>query len=94
MDSVLEPSPKVVARLIEDELIIVPIEDGFADLNDALFSLNETGKAVWEKLKAHKTVRDICEELETEFNASFDEIKKDVTDLLTELIRKKLVRKL
>ena len=94
MDSVLEPSPKVVARLIEDELIIVPIEDGFADLNDALFSLNETGKAVWEKLNAHKTVRGICEELENEFNASFDEIKKDVTDLLAELIRKKLVRKL
>ena len=44
------PSEKVVPRLIKDKLIIVPIEDGVADFNNAMYSFNETGTKVWAAL--------------------------------------------
>ena len=91
LESIYIPSSKVVSRKIEDEIIIVPIQEGFADLNDAMFSLNETGQAVWENLDLNNTVRFICSKLVDEFDAEFDEIKKDVVDLLDQLYQKKLI---
>ncbi len=90
-ESIYIPSSKVVTRKIEDEIIIVPIEDGFADLNDAMFSLNETGQAVWEKLDPNKSVENICSDLVDEFNEAYEKIKKDVVALLDELYEKKLI---
>lgn len=91
IESIYIPSSKIVTRKIEDEIIIVPIEDGFADLNDAMFSLNETGQAVWEKLDSHKSVENICSDLVDEFDAEYETLKKDVVDLLDELYEKKLI---
>lgn len=86
MDSVYLPSDKIVAREIEDELIIVPIESGFADFNDTLYSLNETGRAVWNLLDKKKTVKYICEKLSESYKAPADTIEKDVVQLLEELL--------
>lgn len=91
LESIYIPSSKVVARKIEDEIIIIPIQDGFADLNDAMFSLNETGQAVWEMLDPNNSVKSICSNLVDEFDAEFDEIKEDVVDLLDKLYQKKLI---
>ena len=91
LNSVYVPSEKVVARKIEDELIIIPIQEGFADLNDAMFSLNETGQAVWEKLVSSNTVLSIIRMLTEEFDASFEQIEKDVLILLEQLYQKQLI---
>jgi len=92
LESIYIPSDKVVARKIEDELIIVPIQNGFADLDDAMFSLNETGQAVWEKLgSSHNSVKSLCSGLADEFDADFEEIQNDVMDLLDQLYQKKLI---
>ena len=42
------PSEDIVAREIEGELIIVPLAAGIGDMEDELFSLNETGREIWE----------------------------------------------
>ena len=41
------PSDKIVSREIEGELIIVPLVAGIADMEDELFTLNETGREIW-----------------------------------------------
>jgi len=84
-------SEDVVARMIEDELIIVPLVAGIGDMDDELYTMNETGKAIWSRLDGEKSLRTLVEELATEFVASPGEIERDVLGLMTELTRRKMV---
>ena len=56
---VYKPSDDVVAREIEGEIIIVPLVAGIGDIEDELFTLNETGKAIWDKLAVRIARRDV-----------------------------------
>ncbi|MFH2059635.1 MAG: PqqD family protein [Pseudomonadota bacterium] len=87
LNSIYTPSEKLITREIEGELIIVPIESGIADFNDALYSLNETGRAIWNLLEQKKTVSDICSILSDDYSTSPDEIKNDVLLILEELLQ-------
>lgn len=91
MDTICAPSEDVVAREIEGELIIVPLVAGIGDTDDELYTLNETGKAIWSRLDGEKSLRAVVEELSKEFSASPGEIEKDVLGLMTELARRKMV---
>jgi len=85
------PSKDIVAREIEGEFVIVPLTSGVGDMEDALFTLNETGKEIWRKLDGKKKVRDILRELSKEFDAPPGEIEKDVGGLLQELLKRKMI---
>ncbi len=91
LDAKYVPSEDVVARVIEDELIIVPLVAGIGDMDDELYTLNETGKAVWSRLDGEKSLRTLAAELATEFSAPPGEIEKDVLGLMRELARRKMV---
>jgi hypothetical protein len=91
METVYCPSKDVVAREIEGVILIVPIVSGIGDMEDELFSLNETGKALWKKLDGSNTLKDIAEKLAKEFNASLAEIQKDVRGLIHELLKRRIV---
>lgn len=92
LNMIYDPSDDVVVREIEGELIIVPLASGIGDMEDDLFSLNETGRAIWDKLDGVKTVEDVITELTGEFDVPKSEIEKDVTGFLTELMRRKMIR--
>jgi hypothetical protein len=85
------PSGDIVVREIEGEVIIIPITSGVGDLEDALFTLNPTGLAVWQKLDGQNSVADIIEALAGEYDASLEKIRDDVLGLLEELYQKKLI---
>ena len=87
------PSDKIVARKIEQDLIIVPIQAGVTDVEDAMYSLNETGLIIWEKLGPGKTVLDLCSELADAFNAELETIQADVTQLLEQLLERQIIQK-
>jgi hypothetical protein len=91
LDAKCSPSEDVVVRVIEDELIVVPLAAGIGDMDDELYTLNETGRAVWSRLDGTKSLRTLAAELATEFSAPPGEIEKDVLGLMTELVRRKMV---
>ena len=91
LDSAYAPSENIVAREIQGELIIVPLVSGIGDMEDELYTLNLTGKAVWEKLDEQKCLKDIVKELIEEFDAPQGEIQKDVVGLVQELLKRKMV---
>jgi coenzyme PQQ biosynthesis protein PqqD len=91
LDSAYVPSEDVVVREIEGEIIIVPLIAGVGDLEDELFTLNETGRAIWQKLDGRRTVRAVVSELAEEFEALAGTIEQDVTGLLEELERRRIV---
>ena len=93
INAVYKPSEDVVAREVQGEFIIIPVTSGIsdADSEDALFTLNETGKAVWDKLDGKKSLKTVVEELSLGFEAPEEKIKEDVLGLAEELLKRKMV---
>jgi hypothetical protein len=60
-------------------------------MEDALYTLNETGRVIWERLAPGKTVTALVDELCEEFEAERLVIEEDVLGLLAELVRLKMV---
>lgn len=91
LDTAPRPSPDVVARVIEGEIIIVPLATGIGDMEDELYSLNETGKAVWDRLDGQRTLAQVVHELAAEFDAPEDVLRTDVLGLVDELLKRKIL---
>ncbi|MGA9189823.1 MAG: PqqD family protein [Methanosarcina sp.] len=91
LDSAYILSEDVVARTIEGELIIVPLTFGIGDMEEEIYTLNETGRAIWEKLDGQKSLREMIEALKTEFEATPEEIEGDVLGLMRELLKRRMV---
>jgi hypothetical protein len=90
-DMVCAVSEDVVAREIEDEIIIVPLVAGIGDLENNLFTLNELGKAIWKKLDGRRTLNEVIGELSAEYQAEPGEIETDVLGLVQELAQRKII---
>jgi hypothetical protein len=90
-DTICVPSEDVVAREIEGDLIIVPLVAGIGDTNDELYTLNETGKAIWKKLDGQRSLEKISKELIEEFSSPAEEIKADVLGFATEMVQRRIL---
>ena len=91
INAVYQASDEVVAREIEGELIIVPLTSGIGDMEDELFTLNETGRAIWSKLDGSKSLQEIAVELQQEYEAPLDEIESDIAGLAQELLNRRIL---
>ena len=91
LSDIYKPSEDVVARDIQGELIIVPITSGIGDLEDEIFTLNETGRAIWDKLDGKRTLREITKELSQDFEGQLEEIEKDVLGITEELLKRRMM---
>jgi len=91
LEAICKPSDDVVAREIEGELIIVPIASGIGDAEDELYTLNETGKAIWDRLDGARSLRQIAAELAIEYEAPAGDLERDVLGLVGELARRRML---
>lgn len=91
LKKVYQPSEDVVAREIEGEIIIIPLAAGIGDMEDELYTLNETGKMIWDRLDGRSSLAEIAAALADEYDAPLDEIERDVLGLIEELARRKIV---
>lgn len=91
MEAAYVPSEDVVAREIEGELIIVPLAAGIGDMEDELYTLNETGRAIWARLDGRNSLREIARALAKEYEAPPQEIEEDVRGLVDELFRRRML---
>lgn len=91
LDAVYAPSKDVVARDVQGEFIIIPVTSGVGDLEDEIFSLNEEGQAIWERLDGKKTLREVAGDLEGDFEAADKQIEKDCAGLVGELLKRRMV---
>jgi len=93
LNAIYLPSENVVAREIQGELLLIPIISGDDENEDAIFTLNETGRLIWDKLQKKKNMKGIIVELSSEFSASGKNIQEDVAGFLKELLKRKIVVK-
>lgn len=80
-------SHNVVAREIEGDIIIIPLVAGVGDAGDELYALNETGRAIWQRLDGHRTLADVVCALEDEFDTAREDIEPDVMGFAAEMVR-------
>ena len=85
-------SNDVIARDIEGEIVIVPLMSGIGDMDDDLYSLNETGKIIWKFLEDENlSIKEITEELSLVYDESYDTIETQVKGIVQELLDKGLI---
>lgn len=91
LNRVFAPSEDVVTRVIEGELLIVPITSAVGDEDDELFTFGETGRAIWEMLDGKRTLAEIVGRLEDEYQAAPGQIEQDVLGFAHELLRRRMI---
>lgn len=84
-------SDGIVAREIHGEFILVPVSSGFGDYEDALFSMNETGRLIWDELSGKKDLKAIIKEVSHKFGTSPEQIKRDILGFVSELLEKNML---
>jgi len=90
-DTICRPSANLVVRDIEGELVIVPLAAGTGEVEDDPYTLNETGKAIWDRLDGKKTLAEVAAGLALEFEAARGEIERDVVGLARGLLKRKIL---
>jgi hypothetical protein len=88
LDTICRPSPDVVARDIEGDLVIVPLVSGIGDADDELYTLNDTGRAIWDGLDGRRTLAEVAARLAEQFEAAGDELESDVVGFAQEMVRR------
>jgi hypothetical protein len=91
LDEAYVPSEDIVAREIEGEIVIIPLVSNIGDIEDELYTLNETGQAIWRKLDGRRTLRGVAAELAGEFDAPLEVLEQDVLGLIGELASRRMV---
>ncbi len=72
---------KFVTRSVNDELVIVPLSGNVAQMN-RLFTLNETGKFIWENAEKCTDSESMVVLLTENFDVQPDIALKDITSFL------------
>ena len=86
-------SKDVVARDIQGEFILIPVASGIGELDEDIYSLNEAGRTIWDKLDGEKKLSVIAKELLSDFDAPPEDIEEDVIGLIEELFKRNMVLK-
>ena len=88
LETVCAPSRDVVAREIEGEVIIVPLVAGIGDADDELYTLNETGRAIWRLLDGRRSLGSVADALTAEFATEPETLGAEVLSFAEELVRR------
>lgn len=82
--SIAEKKENFATRLVGEELILVPLKDNVADMNE-MFTLNDVGRFIWENLNEHNSTSDIQKAIAAEFDIDEETAEKDLNEFLNQL---------
>lgn len=74
-----------IFRKIVDEMVLVPIRQNVADLN-AIFTLNEIGAFIWQKLGNPSTFTELEEAILADYDADIHTVKREIEVFLHEMV--------
>lgn len=81
---ILRKNPDVVARVIDDETILLPIFKSSEEAN-CIYSLDKTGSVIWKMIDGKKTLGSIKKAILKEFDATPAEVDKEMKKFLKDL---------
>lgn len=69
--TVCKPAPDVIANEVDGEWILVPVNaQGIGNANDALYTLNETGRWLWNAMDGKRTLGEIADAMTQDFQCA------------------------
>ena len=85
VDKIYAKNPDFVAREVADEFILIPIRKNLKSTN-SIYVLNQTGRIFWRSLDGKKSFPDILRDLSNEFEVTQEQLEKDFTLILEDLL--------
>jgi coenzyme PQQ synthesis protein D (PqqD) len=85
IETKLQRNSSLVATKIDQEIVMLSIENG------AYYGLAKTGGRIWELLSESRTIREICDHLQTEYNIDRETCEKQTLSFLWGLVQERLV---
>jgi hypothetical protein len=83
-------SRSVVSRTVAGETLIVPVRGKVGDLA-SIYSFNGTGSLIWQLLDAPRTLTDLIDAVEREYEVTRQLAQKDVTHFLEDMLSVELL---
>jgi hypothetical protein len=77
LKSIVSQSASIVTRKTGNEYVLVPITDNIADMN-SVYTLNETGAFIWEKIDGKRDLNEIIAALINEYDIDRKSAESDV----------------
>ena len=77
LNSIVSQSASIVTRKTGNEYVLVPITNNIADMN-SVYTLNETGAFIWEKIDGKRNLEEIIEDLTNEYDIDRKSAESDV----------------
>jgi len=77
-------NPDYIFRRIVDEMVLVPIHQDLADM-DSIYTLNEVGAFIWEKLAEPARITDLKEMILEEYDSNTEQVLNDLHGFLDEM---------
>lgn len=90
-DKVLAKNPNMVARVIEDETILLPLYKSSEEIN-CIYTLNKVASEVWNLIDGKKTLADIKKQVLKKFDTTPAEVNKEMRKFLKDLQEIKAVK--
>lgn len=84
-DARLSCPPEVLSRVLDGEAVLLHLGSG------TYFGMNEVATRAWEIIVAGTSFTGLCASLESEFDVSRQELERDLRELISALVDKKLV---
>lgn len=84
LSAVPRKNPNIVARVIGEEIILVPIFKS-SDEMSCIYSLDKSASSVWRKLNGKNNIAGIKEQLLREFDSSSQDIDRQLEIFLRDL---------
>ncbi len=81
----LRKNPRVTWRPLEGECILLHLDTGF------YYTLNPSGRFLWESLDGQKSVAQIHQALLEEYEIDGDSAKRDLLQIVDDLIKEDLI---
>ncbi len=78
-------SKKVVGRLINDEVVIVPVSADLA-AKDYIYNLDPAGSAIWQMIDGRKTGYEIRDAMVKTMDVSSEVAERDLDEFLQDLL--------
>ena len=90
-DGRFERSPDQVSRNVAGETLIVPVRGGVGDL-DSIYMLRQVAQAIWQMVGDGRTVAEMVEGIQAEFEVDHNRASQDIKRFLGELLVEGLIR--
>ena len=83
--TIYQRDASIVTRLIAGEMILVPIRKHVGDM-DHIYTLNETASRIWELIDGQRSLAEICQQMESEFEIDSSQAESDLNELVQSLL--------